>query len=117
MTWLWCVAASICRCLRVWRLSEPGHEAVHVFDLGLATATNGDIWNAALTHHAALITKDRDFVTLRVARREGPAIVWLRFGNCDTDTLIKRVSGALDRIVVAAPAPDFAALIRDTLLL
>jgi len=42
------------------RLNELGHDAIHVFDLGLATATDGDIWNAALTHHAALITKDRD---------------------------------------------------------
>jgi predicted nuclease of predicted toxin-antitoxin system len=36
-----------------------------------------------------------------VARLEGPAIVWLRFGNCDTDTLIKRMIGALDQIAAA----------------
>jgi len=83
------------------RLNELGHEAIHVFDIGLATATDSDIWAAALTRDAALITKDRDFATLRVARREGPPIVWLRFGNCDTDTLIKRVTGALDRIAEA----------------
>ena len=83
------------------RLNELGHEAIHVFDIGLATATDGDIWNAALTRDAILITKDRDFVTWRVARRDGPTIIWLRFGNCDTDTLIKRVTGALDQIAVA----------------
>jgi len=83
------------------RLNELGHEAIHVFGIGLATATDGDIWNAALARDAALMTKDRDFVTWRVARSEGPAIVWLRFGNCDTDTLIKRVSGALDQIAAA----------------
>ena len=83
------------------RLNELGHEAIHVFDVGLATATDGDIWDAARARNAALLTKDRDFVTLRVARREGPAIVWLRFGNCDTDTLIKRVTNALDQVAAA----------------
>jgi predicted nuclease of predicted toxin-antitoxin system len=83
------------------RLNELGHEAVHVFDLGLAAATDGQIWEEAIARDAAVVTKDRDFSTWRVARLEGPAIVWLRFGNCDTDTLIKRMIGALDQIAAA----------------
>lgn len=83
------------------RLTESGHEAEHVLKLGLATATDGVIWDEARTRNAALITKDRDFATLRIARNAGPPIIWLRFGNCDTDTLIRRVIGSLDLIVTA----------------
>jgi predicted nuclease of predicted toxin-antitoxin system len=83
------------------RLIELGHEATHIFELGLATAIDSVVWNEAVARKAALITKDRDFVTLRVARQAGPPIVWLRFGNCDTDTLIQRVTKSLDRIVAA----------------
>lgn len=83
------------------RLNELGHQAIHVFELGLATATDGAIWDQALIRKAALLTKDRDFVTFRVARRSGPTIVWLRFGNCTTSSLIERVIGSLDQITAA----------------
>jgi predicted nuclease of predicted toxin-antitoxin system len=83
------------------RLTELGHDTIHVFELGLATANDGAIWELALVRDAALITKDRDFVTLRIARQAEPPIIWLRFGNCDTDTLIRRVIGSLDLIVAA----------------
>lgn len=84
-----------------YRLVAADHQAVHVAELGLATATDGVIWNEAQAQSAALITKDRDFATLRIAKSAGPPIVWLRFGNCDTDTLIRRVIGSLDLIVAA----------------
>jgi predicted nuclease of predicted toxin-antitoxin system len=48
-----------------------------------------------------LITKDRDFVTLRVAKQALPQIIWLRFGNCNTNSLIERVTKSLDLIAAA----------------
>jgi predicted nuclease of predicted toxin-antitoxin system len=30
-----------------------------------------------------------------------PTIIWLRFGNCDTNSLIERVTGSLDQIAAA----------------
>lgn len=53
------------------RLTELGHEATHVFEIGLVTATDGTIWDQAIIRKAALITKDRDFVILRVANGLG----------------------------------------------
>jgi predicted nuclease of predicted toxin-antitoxin system len=50
------------------RLAALGHEAAHVADLDLATATDHAIWGEALGRGAALMTKDRDFVTLRIAK-------------------------------------------------
>ena len=83
------------------RLTELGHEAIHVFEIGLATATDGQIWDAAIARDAAVVTKDRDFLTLRIAKRTGPAIIWLRLGNVDTDTLIARMTSALGDIIAA----------------
>lgn len=82
-------------------LSELGHAAVHVYEIGLATATDSQIWDEAIARKAALITKDRDFVTSRIARGSGPVIIWLRLGNTDNDTLLHRVSGTLRPIAAA----------------
>lgn len=45
-------------------LTEEGHDAQHVFDLGLHQATDRAIWAKARELTAAIITKDEDFVTL-----------------------------------------------------
>jgi predicted nuclease of predicted toxin-antitoxin system len=66
-------------------LISRGHEAEHVFDLALATASDRQIWECAFAQGAALITKDEDFVTMRaLSRGGGPAIVWVRVGNSTT---------------------------------
>jgi len=56
-------------------LRQAGHEASHVVDLGLASATDGQIWQEAVTRSAILVTKDRDFALLRAAKDDGPAIL------------------------------------------
>jgi predicted nuclease of predicted toxin-antitoxin system len=48
-----------------------------------------------------LVTKDRDFSLLRVARDDGATILWLRVGNIDNRTLIAQVLRALPAIVAA----------------
>jgi predicted nuclease of predicted toxin-antitoxin system len=42
-------------------LRRAGCEASHVADFGLATATDGHIWEEAVARSAVLVTKDRDF--------------------------------------------------------
>jgi predicted nuclease of predicted toxin-antitoxin system len=48
-----------------------------------------------------LVTKDRDFSLLRVARNDGPTILWVRVGNIDNRTLIVQIVRALPSIVAA----------------
>lgn len=69
-------------------LESKGHEARHVFDLGLATAEDDKIWAQAAADQAILITKDGDFTVLRQRLRTGPAVIWLRIGNAANRTLI-----------------------------
>ncbi|MBA16746.1 MAG: hypothetical protein CMN73_10385 [Sphingomonas sp.] len=72
---------ALCRWLR-----ERGHEAVHVFEIGMIAASDSEIAARAEADGAVLISKDEDFVTLRLPDRF--AFVWLRCGNATNRALM-----------------------------
>jgi predicted nuclease of predicted toxin-antitoxin system len=82
-------------------LRRTGHQSVHVAELDLLTATDRQIWEEAISRSAVLVTKDRDFPSLRVATNKGPAILWVRIGNTGNRTLITQVLRALPAIIGA----------------
>jgi predicted nuclease of predicted toxin-antitoxin system len=82
-------------------LRDAGCDAVHVGDLGLLTATDRQIWNAAISRSAVLITKDRDFPIFRATSNDGPTILWVRVGNTNNRTLIAQILRALPAIIDA----------------
>ncbi len=88
------------------RLTELGHDATHVADLGLAEAADPEIWNYAIEQTAILITKDRDFAVARAATDNGPVIIWVRIGNTSNVFLIARLLSSLDVIVEAIERGD-----------
>ena len=67
-------------------LRERGHEAVHVAQIGLVAATDPEIATRAEGDRAMLVSKDEDFVTLRLPDRF--AFLWLRCGNAKNRVLI-----------------------------
>lgn len=69
-------------------LREAGHDAQAVRELGLQAAEDSAIWDYALAHRAAVITKDHDFADRLFASRSAPVIVWLRIGNTSTRALL-----------------------------
>lgn len=85
-------------------LETKGHEAQHVFDLGLATAEDDEIWARAVADEATLITKDGDFTVLRQRPRTGPAIIWLRIGNAANRPLIAWFNERFPAILAALAA-------------
>jgi predicted nuclease of predicted toxin-antitoxin system len=83
-------------------LREQGHEARHVREIGLRNADDRDIWDYALRERAAVVTKDEDFAQRVLAsRRPGPAVVWLRVGNCSNRALRAWFGPLLPRIMEA----------------
>ena len=70
-------------------------------DIGLLSATDRQIWSAAVEQSAALVTKDRDFLMIRAAIDSGPTVVWIRSGNASNRDLIELVTGALPAILAA----------------
>ena len=68
-------------------LREHGHEAEHVLKIGLAQGKDMPIWRHAQEHGAVIMTKDEDFAEWVLRGRPGPAVVWLRIGNCSNRAL------------------------------
>jgi len=69
-------------------LSERGHFANHVADIGLQDSDNSVIWQWALAHNAVILTKDEDFHRRSLLSRQAPRIVWLRIGNTSKRALL-----------------------------
>ena len=85
-------------------IARAGHEAKHVYDCGLLTAKDRDIWKYAAK--AVVITKDADFAAMWMQAGRGPAVVWLRLGNVSNDVLIAALIAALPEIVAAVEAGE-----------
>jgi predicted nuclease of predicted toxin-antitoxin system len=82
------------------RLTEFGHTAEHVFDIGMHEAKDRMIWKKALETGAVIISKDEDFVQLALAGA-GPPFVWLRLGNLSRVALLDRIGETISQIVTA----------------
>ena len=82
-------------------LAAQGHEAIHVFDLGLAGADDRLIWRRAADTEAVIVTKDEDFALRQMLAETGPAIVWLRLGNTRKGALLRWLEPLLLDILAA----------------
>jgi predicted nuclease of predicted toxin-antitoxin system len=69
-------------------ISNRGHEASHVFDVGLQSARDNDVWERARTSNAVVVSKDEDFVDRWLVDESPVALMWIRKGNCSTRTLL-----------------------------
>ena len=47
----------------------------------MGRASDLEIWHFAAARDAIVLTKDEDFVTLRLSLRAGPPALWFRLGN------------------------------------
>ena len=56
-------------------IRDTGHECEHVADILMRDADDSPIWNYAVEHDAAIITKDEDFAYLKAVRSGGPRFV------------------------------------------
>lgn len=82
------------------RLAQLGHEAEHVADCGLATAGDSLIRAHAVRTGAAIVTKDEDFVVMRLLT-ESPPVLWIRTGNTRRAELLRRIETALPEALSA----------------
>jgi predicted nuclease of predicted toxin-antitoxin system len=77
-------------------LTSKGHEAVHVFDIGLGAASDIEIVDWAIQNDAAIISKDEDFLALRLPDQF--CFIWLRIGNTTTKYLAGWMAARWDRV-------------------
>lgn len=61
------------------RLNSSGHDAIHVADIGLLSASDPDIMRVAAEEGRVLITADSDFAAmLALGEHRAPSVVLLR---------------------------------------
>ncbi|HTQ12934.1 MAG TPA: DUF5615 family PIN-like protein [Rhizomicrobium sp.] len=87
-------------------LTRAGHQADHLFALGHASAPDATIWRLAQELGAAILTKDSDFAAMRMREDAGPAVIWLRLGNCTNAELERTLMRHLPEIVAAVEAGE-----------
>ena len=80
-------------------LNAQGHTVWHVVDIGCQKAVDRVIWDEADKRQATVVTKDEDFASRAAMKTEGPAVVWVRVGNCSNDALLKWFEHLLPEIV------------------
>jgi predicted nuclease of predicted toxin-antitoxin system len=80
-------------------IAEAGYSARHVVNVGLLQAADMPIWDFACDQGCALITKDEDFVAIRLRATDGVTVVWLRIRNSSTKTLLAWFIPRLPEIV------------------
>lgn len=61
-------------------LSDQGHPADHVMDVGLDRAKDKALWNHAKSTGAVLITKDEDFATPSTLAYSAPCVIRTNVG-------------------------------------
>lgn len=79
-----------------WWLRDHGHEAVHVSEIDMIAASDVAIAARAEADGAVLVSKDEDFVVLRLPDRF--ALLWLRRGNATNRALVTWLESRWTRI-------------------
>ena len=80
------------------RLSELGHDAQHVAQVGLDEAADVDVWRHATADERVLVSKDEDFVYLANRQNDRGRLIWVRLGNCRKAPLLDAFERALPAI-------------------
>jgi predicted nuclease of predicted toxin-antitoxin system len=76
-------------------LASRGHDAEHVYDLGLMGMDDVGIARRAIATGSVIVTKDKDY---RLCRPDvGPVqVLWLRLGNQPNRALLARLEDVWD---------------------
>jgi predicted nuclease of predicted toxin-antitoxin system len=90
-------------------------DSAHVRALGLATATDRDIWTYAAEKGYIIVSKDSDFRQLAFLLGPPPKAVWLRVGNGSTMAIAELLRTAGDVIARFTSSEEEALLVLPNL--
>lgn len=74
----------------------PGSEQISTLRLGGA----GDdvVWEYARLHGFTIVSKDSDFFDRSVSAGSPPKVIWIRLGNCSTQTVEFLLRNSVDAV-------------------
>jgi predicted nuclease of predicted toxin-antitoxin system len=82
----------------VGALADQFPNSSHVNLVGLAGATDLEIWAFAREHDFTVVSKDDDFRSLSLVNGAPPKVIWLRIGNAPTAAIETFIRAALVKI-------------------
>lgn len=82
------------------RLADIFPNSNHVDNLGLAEASDIEIWTHAGNHEFAIATRDKDYNELLMVRGFPPKVIWIRRGNCSTSEIEAMLRTHLNDIAI-----------------
>ncbi len=81
--------------LAPWIRAEFAIDALHIRDLSLRDAEDPTIFHRAREANAAVVTKDRDFISLLERLGPPPKVIWVTCGNTSNERLRSVFSSTL----------------------
>lgn len=79
-------------------ISDVFRACVHVRDVGLATASDAEVWEFAAAAGLTIVSKDADFLQRGFLYGPPPKFVWIRLGNCSTNEIASLLREHADRL-------------------
>ena len=83
----------------------------HVNLIGLAGATDLEIWAYARERDFSVVSKDDDFRSLSLVNGAPPKVIWLRIGNASTAAIEAFIRSALVKIRTFEISPEESLLV------
>jgi len=93
-------------------LTRAGNESLHVIDVGLARASDSEIWRYAAEGEFVLVSKDDDFFHRATQPGALVRLVWIRLGNCRNAALLAAIEGAWSRLLSCLQAGERVVEVR-----
>jgi len=87
-------------------LSDHGHLAEHVCDIGPGNTSDVELWRYAIEHDTVLVTKDEDFPSMMLLGGDSPVVVWVRVGNTRRRALLEWFEPLIGTIIELANAAN-----------
>ena len=91
-------------------LADLFPDSQHVRHVGLAGASDSDIWNYAQSNDFTIVSKDSDFHQRSLTFGPPPKVIWIQRGNCSTDDIIKILRSHAEDIHAFAESSESAFL-------
>jgi predicted nuclease of predicted toxin-antitoxin system len=92
-------------------LADEFPNSSHVNMVGLASATDLEIWAYANEHDFTVISKDDDFRSLSLVNGAPPKVIWPRIGNASTAGIEAFIRSALVKIRTFETSPEESLLV------
>ena len=92
------------RLIRLLESDFPG--SAHVREVGLRGADDRVVWEYAIAHGLAIVSKDDDFRQRSQLHGHPPKVIWLRVGNVTTSHIARVIADNREQIRAFLTDPE-----------